>query len=335
MSDIAFPVVELPKVVEANTDNYLISICVPTYNRCDDLKVCLESIFVKYGNSKDVEIVVIDNGSSDQTSEYLRENNIFSNTRFFIRQFNAGFDINVLDCFYKAKGKYVHFLGDDDVLIFEAFDELLQTIKKYEPDLIVSDYAVKIDNNTFIKIKKKQKQFTGIEDLFSYVGHHITFMSSITLKKKPVVFQSICRHINFKYMHISLMLEILAGKKYKLVFLDKPIALATDKNPHTYDVAEYVLIDLIRPFRLNTCKLNIRTLEPFFISVMCYCLGSHISIFKFLFSNAIFDLVRLKSLLHFKTLKMFTRTFIIRLIVSYNLNSTLIKKLSDLWHKNS
>lgn len=311
MNDIAFPVTELPNTVKNNTGTYLISICIPTYNRIDDLKKCLGTLLVKYGNSEEVEVVVIDNGSSDKTSDFLIENNnIFSNTSFYIRECNAGFDINVLDCYYKAKGEYVHFLGDDDILIFEAFDELMQLIKKDALDLVISSYTIKTSNKTYNAVNKQQQLFVDIDGLFSYVGHYITFISSITLRKQPVTIQSMCRYINYKFMHISLMLEVLSGKSSKLLFSNKPIVIATDNNPASYDVANIFLNDLIRVLQLNIKKLDLKRLELFFISVMCHCLGSNIRISKFLCNNAIIDLMGFRLLLNLNIAKSLLRRIV-------------------------
>jgi len=299
MNDIAFRVAELPKTVKSSTDNYIITICIPTYSRLNDLKKCLDPLLERYGNSTEIEIVVIDNGSSDGTSTYLLEQNIYTNTSFFIRESNAGFDINVLDCFYKAKGQYVHFLGDDDILLIEAFDDLIVTIKKEMPDLVFSNYTVKTSKKTYNVSKKQTDKFTKIESIFSYVGHYLTFMSSITLRKQPAALMSMNKYINFKFMHISLLLETLSGKNAKLIYSNKPIAIATDINPAAYNVADIFLNDLIHSFRLNSKDLDFKKLEPFFVSVIRHCIGSNIGILRLLFNNDITNLVGFKILLNF------------------------------------
>lgn len=47
-----------------------ISVVLPTYNRCADLKRCLDSLMRQ--SYKDFEIIVIDNGSTDGTSDLLK-----------------------------------------------------------------------------------------------------------------------------------------------------------------------------------------------------------------------------------------------------------------------
>ena len=47
------------------------SIVIPTYNYCNDLlKPCLESI-IKYTDLLDLEVLVVANGCTDNTKEYV------------------------------------------------------------------------------------------------------------------------------------------------------------------------------------------------------------------------------------------------------------------------
>jgi glycosyltransferase involved in cell wall biosynthesis len=47
----------------------LLSICIPTYNRAELLKNCVESIVINYDFDEEVEVVISDNASDDNTLE--------------------------------------------------------------------------------------------------------------------------------------------------------------------------------------------------------------------------------------------------------------------------
>ena len=53
--------------------NPIISICIPTYNRATNLKETLNSIVSqsRFQETEDVEIVILDNGSTDNTSKVI------------------------------------------------------------------------------------------------------------------------------------------------------------------------------------------------------------------------------------------------------------------------
>ena len=48
-----------------------VSIIIPTYNRFDLLKTCLDSV-EKYTNLKDKEIVIVSNGCKDKTVRFIK-----------------------------------------------------------------------------------------------------------------------------------------------------------------------------------------------------------------------------------------------------------------------
>jgi len=52
----------------------MISLCVPTYNRINDLKRCIKSILNGFGEYP-YEVIIADGGSTDGTIEYLKKLN--------------------------------------------------------------------------------------------------------------------------------------------------------------------------------------------------------------------------------------------------------------------
>src|SRR5438128_1806612 len=102
------------------TNTPLLSICIPTFNRADCLKQCLESIVSQFADPaiKDkVEVVVSDNASTDNTEAVVKQFlDRFSNIHYRKNPENLGFDRNALALVEKARGEFVWFLGDDDAL---------------------------------------------------------------------------------------------------------------------------------------------------------------------------------------------------------------------------
>lgn len=61
-----------------------ISIVIPTYNRKDRLKLCLESLFQQNYLQDNFEIIIVDDGSTDGTAQMLKAlSNNYSNLRYF------------------------------------------------------------------------------------------------------------------------------------------------------------------------------------------------------------------------------------------------------------
>jgi len=110
-----------------------ISIIIPTYNRLWSLPQTIESC---RNNNCTVEIIVIDDGSTDGTWEWLKLQNGIT----CVRQSNLGKCWAINRGFELASGKYIRFLDSDDILISNANDEQYNIAIEGAPDIVVSGY---------------------------------------------------------------------------------------------------------------------------------------------------------------------------------------------------
>ncbi|PWW07355.1 GT2 family glycosyltransferase [Paenibacillus cellulosilyticus] len=97
------------------------SIIIPTYNQAKYLKACVESI----GEHTDLpyEIIIIDNGSTDETAAYLKE--ISTQVRYRILEDNHGFAGAVNMGLMMAKGTTLMLLNNDVLVTDNWLDNLL------------------------------------------------------------------------------------------------------------------------------------------------------------------------------------------------------------------
>lgn len=113
-----------------------VSIIIPTYNRL----WCLPRAIASCGqNSCSTEIIVVDDGSSDGTWEWLEEQQDIIK----IRQKNQGQTYAVNAGTAVATGKYIRFLDSDDFLLPGIIDLQLEAAKMADADLVcnrVDDY---------------------------------------------------------------------------------------------------------------------------------------------------------------------------------------------------
>ncbi len=101
------------------TERVLVSIIIPNYNKRDHLKKCLESVFKQ--TYKDIEVIVVDNGSIDGSYELIEKYQtikLIKNSRneLFARSVNKGIRV--------SRGRYVLCLNND-VMLMEDFIERL------------------------------------------------------------------------------------------------------------------------------------------------------------------------------------------------------------------
>lgn len=99
----------------------LLSICIPTYNGGEKLKLALTAVFTALETFSDVEVIVSDNHSTDNTSEVILAFSHYSQFHYYCNNENLGFNGNLELLLYRyANGKYCWVIGDDDLLDKDA-----------------------------------------------------------------------------------------------------------------------------------------------------------------------------------------------------------------------
>lgn len=135
----------------------VLSLCVPTFNRAPLLAQALEAIAAQVGAGRaaQVEIVVCDNASTDDTAQVVERLGAAHPglcLRFHQQPENLGPDANIYQAVKLAGGEFVYILSDDDVLLPGAVAKLLDLIREY-PDadaltLNIRSFTVRSDEES-------------------------------------------------------------------------------------------------------------------------------------------------------------------------------------------
>ncbi len=108
--------------------NYKLSILIPTYNRLDLFKETISSI-LKQVENEPVEIVIVDDGSTERNYEYALEISKkypFVEVQRHEKNLGIGQARNTL--LSQAKGEYLMFIGSDDLLMDGVLKKMLNLI---------------------------------------------------------------------------------------------------------------------------------------------------------------------------------------------------------------
>jgi abequosyltransferase len=110
-----------------------LSICIPTYNRSRFLDRALASIASQ--DRDDLEVVVSDNCSPDDTSRLMAERKKdFAHLVYVRLPENRGFDANLRSCVEAASGRHCWTLGDDDWIEPGAIARVIEVLDQH-PDI--------------------------------------------------------------------------------------------------------------------------------------------------------------------------------------------------------
>lgn len=109
----------------------LVSVAVITYNQKEFLRECIESILEQ--NYPNFEIVVADDASADGTQDMLREYDNKYPGKFVLKlaSKNQGITANSNQAHFSCKGKYVAWMGGDDLMLPGRISEQADYLEKH------------------------------------------------------------------------------------------------------------------------------------------------------------------------------------------------------------
>lgn len=188
-----------------------ISIIIATFQAGKCLKACLESIIPQL--TEDCELIIIDGGSTDGTNEVITSYG--SNISYTISEPDNG----IYDAWNKgvkaAKGKWIAFIGADDVLLPNAIQGYLDTITKTKD---IDDYDYICAHNEYVDFNGKLLKLLGEEPKWSVMRKRMAPAHVASLHNKKNLFETI-GYYDYEHFHICADYELLMRKKNELKYL--------------------------------------------------------------------------------------------------------------------
>ena len=113
--------------------NRLLTICVPTYNRAERLRVMLQAVLPQVAeHSEKVEVRISDNASTDETANIVEEARQLGPLHYSLNDSNLGVIKNIIKLTTElAQTEFVWILGDDDLLLPGALRRVLAHIEQH------------------------------------------------------------------------------------------------------------------------------------------------------------------------------------------------------------
>ena len=155
-----------------------VSVIVPTYNRASWLEETLRSVVSQ--TFKDFELIVVDDGSIDNTSQIMRS---FPDAQYFSMGKNSGVSkARNLGLDY-AKGEFICFLDSDDLWDERKLEVQLHWMENNIDSQVCYTNEIWIRNGVRVNPMNKHRKYTG--DIFRYcLALCIVSPSSVMLRKE-------------------------------------------------------------------------------------------------------------------------------------------------------
>ena len=102
------------------------TVIIPTYNREKLLPRAIESVLAQ--TKQDFEIIVVDDGSQDNTKELVKK---YKTIRYYVKE-HEGVAAAKNFGIYKAKGEFITFLDSDDAYLPQHLKTRKEFLKEYD-----------------------------------------------------------------------------------------------------------------------------------------------------------------------------------------------------------
>lgn len=112
-----------------------VSVIIPVYNAEKYLKQCLDTVINQ--TLKDIEIICVDDGSTDKSLDILKEYQENDNRIIILQQQNQHAGVARNNGLKVAKGKYLSFLDSDDFFELTMLDEMYNKAEKDNSDIVI------------------------------------------------------------------------------------------------------------------------------------------------------------------------------------------------------
>ncbi len=150
-------------------NNIIISIIIPAYNISQYIGVCLESVTKQ--TWRDLEIIVVDDGSTDHTAQIVESYAKKDRRIRLIKKRNGGVTSARLTGLRQATGEYIGFVDGDDVIEPDMYEHLLTNAVAYQADISHCGYQMVFSDrvdyyyNTGLFVKQEKEE--ALKDLLS------------------------------------------------------------------------------------------------------------------------------------------------------------------------
>ena len=196
-----------------------LSICIPTYNRHDELLRLINSVEIavkSLPSTADVEVVVSDNASTDGTEAAMRE----AQSRLIYISYsrnekNQGFAANLNKVIEISSGDYCWLMGSDDVILPDALMRVWQHVEHGVSVIVGNPITRSTERKFFLFDEQRDYQFGRTDDFVSYLSQcreisaAFAFMSTLIVRRD---FWNNAQCTQYELMHpYTHMLRIVRG----------------------------------------------------------------------------------------------------------------------------
>lgn len=148
-----------------SNNNALVSIVLPSYNRQDKIVEAINSCLTQ--SFKDFELIIIDDCSSDNSREVIKNHaKLDERIKFIFNDKNMRLPATLNIAFNSAIGKYFTWISDDNLFTRDAIEKMVNVLENNaEISLVYADYTtINNEGTKLARIYQEPPEFLPIRD---------------------------------------------------------------------------------------------------------------------------------------------------------------------------
>jgi glycosyltransferase involved in cell wall biosynthesis len=257
----------MPTLPLSNDAQPLLTICIPTYNRSTwvDALVDLIVVHILSNDLYRVNLVISNNNSTDDTYSVLTKYEHIRGVSIFNRDIHLGSaEENIINSIKYLSGDYVWFVGDDDIININVFEEVYKFLENSDFDCLIFNSPVVTSKGRMKLLRpialNAEKIEGNINKIIETIGILNTFAGITNVIQRRSLL-SIDRGLEWIkiskiYSHVAWIVEANSGSK--AAFFNFPLVYyrANDySDGHWSRVAERENVQSFYFWTIGVCSL--------------------------------------------------------------------------------
>ena len=245
----------------------ILTIAIPTYNRGYRLERTLRDLLqhgVSSGFSSDIEVLVSDNGSPDNTRSIISSQKHFFLEKGIVfthldNKKNLGFDGNIWRCYEGASSEYVWFLSDDDNLFPDAISNIMSELGRKSTVALYFNFNQKPYDCESPLVKSRLEYTTINKDNISCLRDVVAWpkLTAMVVKKIEISLPRPGMNLGFYHVEIFIRAVVKCGgfvssTKF-LAYPDEDYMDHIDFPPYVGNRLNEQLLNLLTDLNLADC----------------------------------------------------------------------------------
>jgi len=243
-----------------NKKNPLLSICIPTYNRANFLEGALHNICTDPAFNEEVEIVISDNASIDDTELIGRKYaNTYTNIHYFRNEKNIK-DENFFLALSRGNGKYVKLFNDTLRFKEGSLSNILKIVTNSFDNCPLFIYS----NIDFLSIKNSKAEINSIDDFVLKSSFMTTWIANFGCWKKNLnLIQNPQSCSNLQLAQVDWNYQIVQNSNKSYIYFNDYYITEPLKNKGGYNIYKVFITNYLTILRSYNISFYILQKEKY------------------------------------------------------------------------